>query len=146
MRWLLPAAAVVVAVVVVRSGGGPPADTPGRKVVQMKDNFFSPKDITISRGDTILWWNAGSAEHTTTSRTPGNLDGLWNSGSPSSTWLKPGQSFQRVFNDTTGTFDYFYIPHAALQMFGTVTVDPQSLRGGIASGKRSAMSSGREGS
>ena len=122
MRWLLPAAAVVVAVVVVRSGV---VHRRILQVVQMKDNFFSPKDITISRGDTILWWNAGSAEHTTTSRTPGNLDGLWNSGSPSSTWLKPGQSFQRVFNDKTGTFDYFYIPHAALQMFGTVTVDPQ---------------------
>ena len=76
------------------------------------------------RGDTILWFNAGGAAHTTTSGTPGNLDGLWNSGSPQNTWIQPGGSFQRVFDDTTGTFNYFCIPHAVQNMVGTVTVNP----------------------
>jgi plastocyanin len=108
---------------------GPPAcpaptNTTHRKVVLMKDNFFDPKDITIARGDTIVWFSAGTMAHTTTSGTPGNLTLLWNSGSPQASWVQPCGSFERVFDDTVGTFPYFCIPHAVQQMVGSVTVTP----------------------
>lgn len=102
----------------------PPASTTHRQVVLMRDNFYDPKDITIARGDTIVWFNAGTMAHTTTSGTPGNLSGLWNSGTPQSSWIQPCGLFERVFDDTVGTFPYFCIPHAVQQMFGTVTVTP----------------------
>ncbi|MDH3215654.1 MAG: plastocyanin/azurin family copper-binding protein [Candidatus Krumholzibacteria bacterium] len=101
----------------------PPQGTTTKKIVNMRDNFFQPRDVTISRGDTIIWFNAGSARHTTTSG-DGAPDGLWNSGSDVASRMAPGAMFERVFDDTTGTFKYYCIPHFAFDMKGTVTVNP----------------------
>jgi plastocyanin len=106
------------------AGVPPPGSTLHKKIVQMKDTFFVPRDVTIVRGDTIVWFNAGAMSHTTTSGISGSPDGLWNSGNPPSSWIPPGGMFQRVFDDTTGTFPYFCIPHATLNMLGSVTVNP----------------------
>jgi plastocyanin len=129
MRILPVTTPVVVATLLYVSGcsddeSGPTAPPPPgsvhKKIVQMKDNFFEPKDVTISRGDTIVWFNVGAAIHTSTSGAPGSADGWWDSGN-----LGNGEMFQRVFDDTTGgPFDYFCIPHSHLGMVGTVTVDP----------------------
>ena len=101
----------------------PPPSTPTKTIVQVKNNVFSPKDLTVARGDTVVWFNAGSAGHTTTSGTGCSPDGLWDSGS-----LGSGESFSVVFSDAgvaqTGTIPYYCIPHCAVGMKGTVTVTP----------------------
>jgi plastocyanin len=53
--------------------------------------------------------------HTVTSGTPGNADGLFNSGN-----LSGGGTFSYAF-DTPGTYDYYCIPHAP-NMNGSVVV------------------------
>jgi len=80
-------------------------------------NFqFTPSSVTIQVGDTVQW-NWGSNNHSTTSGTPGNPDGLWNSGI-----LNNGATFSQTFN-TAGTFSYFCSPHGSCcGMVGTVIV------------------------
>ena len=105
-----------------------PPDTEHKKVVTMDDsNVFIPRTVTISKGDTIVWYNAGpNASHSTTSGTDGTPDGLWDSGSGGPAfWMRPGQRFVRVFDDTTGTFPYYCEPHwATFNMTGSVIVNP----------------------
>ncbi|GEM_PF-1234496 len=92
-------------------------------------NFaFSPQNITIEVGDTVVWTNNDSSSsiygpvpiiHTTTSGTScptGN--GIWNSGS-----LSTGQSFSFTFNQP-GTYPYFCAIHC---FTGTVTVNAPTL-------------------
>ena len=101
----------------------PPSGTATKKIVQIGNNFFRPKDLTVARGDTVVWFNGGSAGHTTTSGAGCSSDGLWDSGA-----LGNGASFSVVFSDDgvsqTGTIAYFCIPHCGMGMTGTVTVTP----------------------
>lgn len=77
---------------------------------------FTPQNVTINVGDTVQWTWAGD-NHSTTSGTPGNPDGLWDSGVHNI-----GFVFSRVFT-TPGTFAYFCSPHGlCCNMIGTVTV------------------------
>ena len=68
---------------------------------------FTPQNVTIHVGDTVQWTWAGSG-HSSTSGTPGNPDGLWDSGVQNS-----GFVFSHTFT-TAGTFNYFCSPHGAL--------------------------------
>ncbi|MBI2612301.1 peptidoglycan-binding protein [Candidatus Kaiserbacteria bacterium] len=82
--------------------------------VTIGDSYFSPKNITINAGDTVVWTHVGGATHTVTAD-----DGSFNSGS-----LQNGQSYSRTFN-AVGTYPYYCIPHGSpggLGMSGTVTV------------------------
>ena len=101
----------------------PPESTATKKVVQVQNNSFSPKDLTVDSGDTVVWFNAGSAGHTTTSGGGCSPDGLWDSGG-----LGSGDSYSVVFGDAgvtqTGTIPYYCIPHCGTGMTGTVTVNP----------------------
>ena len=101
----------------------PPASTSHKKVVEVRNNFFSPIDVTIARGDTVVWFNAGSAGHTTTSGAGCSADGLWDSGG-----LASGESYSVIFGDNgvtqTGTMPYYCVPHCGMGMTGTVTVSP----------------------
>jgi plastocyanin len=107
------------------SGGpvSPPPSTEHKKTVQVRDNSFSPKDLTISVGDTVVWVNVGNNAHTSTSGTGCAANGLWDSGS-----LSKGEEFMAIFDSNhinqTGILPYFCIPHCALGMTGTVTVNP----------------------
>ena len=77
---------------------------------------FTPQNVTIHVGDTVQWTWVGSG-HSSTSGTPGNPDGLWDSGVQNS-----GFVFSHTFT-TAGTFNYFCSPHGACcGMIGTVTV------------------------
>jgi plastocyanin len=77
---------------------------------------FSPSSVTIHPGDTVKW-NFSSSGHSTTSGTPGNPNGLWDSGIRGQ-----GATFSRTFN-TVGTFPYFCTPHGeCCGMTGTVNV------------------------
>src|ERR1700681_914422 len=78
--------------------------------------FFSPSSVTIQPGDTVQWtWS--SSGHSSTSGTPGNPNGIWDSGI-----LNQGATFSHTFN-TAGSFPYYCTPHGqCCGMTGTVTV------------------------
>jgi plastocyanin len=77
---------------------------------------FTPQSVTINVGDTVEWTWAGN-NHSTTSGTPGNPDGLWDSGVHNI-----GFVFSRTFT-TAGTFNYFCAPHGlCCGMIGSVIV------------------------
>ena len=78
---------------------------------------FTPQNVNIQVGDTIEWiWAAGS--HSTTSGTPNQPDGMWNSGVVNQT----GFVFSFTFT-TVGTFNYYCSVHGGCcGMIGSVTV------------------------
>ena len=76
---------------------------------------FSPSSVTIHPGDQVRWtWN--SSGHSTTSGSPGQPNGIWDSGI-----RNEGATFTRTFN-TAGTFPYYCVPHSCCGMVGTVMV------------------------
>lgn len=86
--------------------------------ISVQSNFFTPKDITINVGETILWENLGGVHNVngSTATFPSNPESF-SSGAPSgSNW-----TFTHTFN-TAGSYNYQCDPHAGLGMTGTVTV------------------------
>jgi plastocyanin len=80
------------------------------------DLVFSPSSVTIQPGDQVRW-NFSSGGHSTTSGSPGQPNGIWDSGIRSQ-----GTSFTRTFN-SAGTFPYYCTPHGGCcAMVGTVRV------------------------
>jgi plastocyanin len=79
--------------------------------IHLKNNFFTPSDVSIVAGDTVQWiWDEGV--HTTTSS-----DGLWDSGI-----LSSGSTFTYTFNNP-GDFAYTCTLHFnCCNMAGTVHV------------------------
>jgi plastocyanin len=77
---------------------------------------FSPSSVTIHPGDQVRWtW--GSSGHSTTSGSPGQPNGIWDSGIRSQ-----GATFIRTFSNA-GTFPYYCTPHGGCcGMTGTVVV------------------------
>jgi plastocyanin len=91
-------------------GGGsspsepPPGGGPQVIVVQVRDNTYEPRTVTISPGDTVRWVFSGpSTTHTVTAR-----DGSFDSGA---IFTGPGTSFERRFN-TAGTYEYSCQAHS----------------------------------
>lgn len=84
-------------------------------------NFdFSPRDVTVTVGDTVTWTNKDPYSHTTTSGTTSggpHPDGLWDSG-----YMSGGAIYSHVFAQA-GTYPYYCAPHYT-HMTGTVTVKP----------------------
>ncbi len=75
---------------------------------------FNPAKVTVHVGDTVIWTQKDSIQHTVTS-----------DGAPAllnSALLSLGQNFSHTFSDP-GTFAYHCIPHASF-MKGSVTVQP----------------------
>ena len=78
--------------------------------VQVGNDFFSPKDITVNVGDKVTWVWIGSGHDTVAT------DGSWSSG------LKNvGASFSFTFT-VAKRYDYFCTPHRAIGMVGSITV------------------------
>src|SRR5580765_1609990 len=77
---------------------------------------FSPSSVTIHTGDQVRWtWS--SSGHSTTSGSPGQPNGIWDSGIHNQ-----GATFTRSFN-SPGTFPYYCVPHGGCcAMVGTVSV------------------------
>lgn len=84
--------------------------------VSMIENVFVPETLSIVTGDTVMWINNGSINHTSTSGTNCSADGLWNSG-----LIAPGNSFSFAF-DSAADYPYFCIPHCNLGMIGLISV------------------------
>ncbi len=86
-------------------------------VVTVGDSFYSPQEVTIVVGSTVLWKNSGTLSHSATSDSS-----LWNSGP-----IPPGGSYQSPVFSSVGIFNY----HSSLdssQMTGKVIVVPASAR------------------
>ena len=78
---------------------------------------FSPANITINQGDTVVWTNGGGSHNVngTQATFPSNPASFGNS-------VGTGWTYQFVFT-TAGTYNYQCDPHAGLGMVGTVTVN-----------------------
>jgi plastocyanin len=80
----------------------------GGATVQMVDNAFEAKDITVSSGDSVTWTNAGALRHTATGDD-------FDSGS-----VAPGETF-RWTAEGAGTVTYVCTFHPGME--GTITVE-----------------------
>jgi plastocyanin len=86
--------------------------------VSIIDFEFQPKGLVINPGDTVVWTNNGSMEHTSTSA-PGSPK-TWDSD-----LLLVSETFSLTFaaGDGMGPFPYHCTPHAAF-MKDTIKVNP----------------------
>jgi plastocyanin len=80
------------------------------QVITMTKMEFSPKVLAVAVGDTVVWSNKDTVNHTTVS----DNALIWDSGN-----LKPGASYSRVFN-APGTYTYHCAAHPS--MTGSVIV------------------------
>ncbi len=97
--------------------------------VTVGNSFFSPAQLTIETGDTVVWVKTGSVPHNVVAddgsfRCARGCDGTGGNGSPTSAeW-----SFSLTFNDV-GNNPYYCEVHGApggIGMSGSVTVEPAS--------------------
>ena len=105
-------------------------------VVDTNAVAYDPAEPTVSTGDTVAWTYAAGEPHSVTAYRDGIPDGAtyWASGGFESEeaarngWengegaVQSGESFVHTF-ETTGTHEYFCIPHEAAGMVGTVVVE-----------------------
>lgn len=78
--------------------------------VEITNFAFSPSELKIKKGDSVIWVNRDYTEHTITSDS-GELD---------SGYLKEGKIYDHVFN-TPGTFEYYCSLHPS--MTGKIIVE-----------------------
>ena len=92
--------------------------------VSVTDYAFTPKELTITAGDTVVWTNSGNMGH--------NVDGLKsvfpNNPESFGNNVGLGWTYEYVFN-TPGTYNYQCDPHAAFGMVGKVIVNPKEENG-----------------
>ena len=105
-------------------------------VVDMQAVSFEPAELTVSQGDTVAWPHAAGEAHSVSAYQDGIPDAAeyWASGGFESEeaartgWengqgaVQSGQSYVHTF-ETTGTHEYFCVPHEAAGMVGSVTVE-----------------------
>lgn len=84
-------------------------DVPRSHVVTLSDLAFQPAELTVSRGDTIVWNNTDFLPHTATAR-----DGSWDS-----KMIAAGGSW-RMVADKSGRQTYYCSFHP--MMVGTIVV------------------------
>jgi len=86
-------------------------------VVNISNNTFSPKELTISAGDTVIWKN-NQGTHNVNGKTgtyPSNPESFGNN-------TGSGWTYMHVFN-IAGNYDYRCDPHYSLGMTGKIFVD-----------------------
>jgi plastocyanin len=105
-------------------------------VVDMEAVAFEPKELTVKKGDTVAWKHAGGEAHSVTAYEGKIPEGAeyWASGGFESQsaaetgWengkgaVQSGQSYSHTF-ETTGTHEYFCIPHEMAGMKGKLVVE-----------------------
>jgi plastocyanin len=103
----------------VQSASGP--------TVKMTDQYkYDPSTITVPKGTTITWQNAGTMVHSATFD-PAKAVNKDDCSLPAgvapfdSGLLQPGQTWSHTFT-VAGTYKYFCVPHEALGMKGQVIV------------------------
>ena len=88
----------------------PPPQSQHRFAVSIMNFAFSPASLTVAAGDTVVWTNNDSIDHTVTSDTGSEL------GSPQ---LGSGSTYMHVFS-TAGSYTYHCTNHP--YMHGSATV------------------------
>jgi len=78
--------------------------------VHIKNFAFDPADITIKKGDTVVWANDDAAPHSIKSA----------SGAFDSATISPGSTAQHTFTDAPGVYPYSCGIHPS--MHGTITI------------------------
>ncbi len=106
------------------------ATTAASKTVSVGDNFYMPKTISLTAGDTVKWTNDGQAPHTATAE-----DGSFDTGI-----FDPGQSRSQKFT-SPGTIAYYCTVHGKVQS-GTIKVEA-AAGGGTGGNKKGSGSSGK---
>jgi plastocyanin len=92
------------------SGTAAQAQTPEGESVMIMDYAFTPADLTIPVGTTVVWTNMDAAPHNVVSTDGGPLE---------SDTLQTGDTFEFTFTEP-GTYEYFCSIHP--DMVGTITV------------------------
>ena len=112
--------AAVVSLIVAACGAGttspaasqaasPAGPAAGPGAVSIIDFGFQPADLTVAAGSTVTWTNTGAATHTV----------KWSEGTPESSGLAAGATYDRTF-DAAGSYPYVCGIHGS--MSGTITV------------------------
>ncbi|HEX6026330.1 MAG TPA: plastocyanin/azurin family copper-binding protein [Solirubrobacter sp.] len=84
-----------------------PAHAGTTKTVSVKNNAFSPKTVSIKKGDKVAWkWTQGGVEHNVTPA---------NGGRGSRTTSKKGYRYTKSFS-RAGTFRYVCTLHSSMKM------------------------------
>ena len=91
----------------------PPEAVPAVVKVSIGDNFYKPKTLTVVRGQSISWRNAGGVAHTVTSDSGSAVK--FDSGT-----LQPGAVYA-LKPGTVGKLTYHCTIHGTVQS-GTITV------------------------
>ncbi len=86
--------------------------------VMVASNFFSPADLTIRSGDTVVWTNTGGFHNIngTQGSYPSNPETFGNGGAADAPW-----TYTFVF-DKPGFYNYHCDPHLDFDMVGSLTV------------------------
>lgn len=86
--------------------------------VTVQNNFFSPRDLVIEPGDTVVWSSIEGFHNVNGSQAeyPDNPESFINGDAANSPW-----SYTFVF-DEPGFYNYHCDPHRAINMLGTITV------------------------
>jgi plastocyanin len=93
-----------------------PTTNPQVVVVQVQDNQFVPKDVTINPGDTVRWVRVGGPSPHTVTADDGSFDSM-------AIFQKDGDVFERTFQSAGKTFDYTCKAHyVCCKMSGSVRV------------------------
>jgi len=122
-------AAGSVAVAGCSGGGSSSADAD----IEMTSSAFDPDSLEVAVGDTVVWENTSSVEHTVTAYQDQLPDGgaYFASGDFDSEeaannnagegYLESDDSYEHTF-ETAGEFSYYCIPHESTGMTATITV------------------------
>ena len=91
--------------------------------VSVLNNQFSPKILTVTAGDEVVWTNSSGSHNVNggTATFPSNPASFGNS-------VGTDWTYKFVFN-TPGTYNYQCDPHAGMGMVGQVVVNPKSTTG-----------------
>jgi plastocyanin len=97
---LLDAAALATLVGAVAACSHP---APRAHAVEIRNFGFAPIEVTVERGDTVVWTNADFVPHTATSRAK-----RWDSGSIDANGSWP------FVADSTGRYEYYCVFHPSM--------------------------------
>src|SRR3989344_2679303 len=73
----------------------------GKYNIQIKNFDYTPQELRIKKGETVVWTNQDSVGHTATSDSGNTID---------SALLVKGESYSKQFNEI-GTYNYHCTPH-----------------------------------